>query len=960
MTPKGKAWTILSKFPIYLSASRRRKGNTSKTLNIPHPFLRQQGLSISSGSEPEIKNVSGTPPSKGSESSMLDKMLRFANMKPSIPGDMKPINNVTRSLDLQPRSRKETEQDAFDDLIDERMFLKLLTHPTVCEILQDRLFQSSGSASVDNTEESFENSGHHVVGGYGVATQLWRKKMQQLLDATRELVKVKLIGRNIGKKDARGGSSFGRDDSLQVVTNLERKVAKLILKIADNVSDENNVQIMFACGALANPKSLEFWSKMDVNLQRIMKLKTCFLRTIILGAYTISIAANEHSSMQRVKFSCFDELMKPIAQSLSSMMNKSTRPHANDIECKDLDYISMCLSVLASSSLNNPSLFTKATMSNISQVLQTALQNVPPHINSPTQRAANVSTLNSLRSLWESIPLIPFLKDDYSINSELYRLSFEILMGNNDMSSGNRGNDMVYSKEEIFTSLLESLNKSKIRDPRVMSKVNDYFFENPDFDVTVTGIRLFNVLLELGLHSLGMRVLHEMLEKSQSFDDPDRVFRGQTAKWRRLSVRNPSSDAKLNIANALSNTRGRLYNKMDLMLALFCFSRDAMSLLSSSPLSSSSSSSSPSSSSSTTPYGVLTIIEGELLPKIKQELSLKDAISVLQFYAIGGRFHTDMLRELDKVIVKNAESLNVSELRQILWASARLNYRLSSFLPSIVDKLILLEAGTEGNNEGEMRIEREELRIHHSHVILDAWAAAVLGLLTVSHWRYLEPYVMRFSHRTDGKQMHPFAAHQLRQIMAELRLVCVKDDADRQWLSTLRPWEKNDPSVQGHGEAFIIHDNNRVSNSKSAWKQRERSSESYYRTDIKFKDTQSSLTHQSISLLLTELGYAHSNEHCLEYGYMVDIFIREQDLPQQYKDNNADMLAKYPQGIVIEYDGPSHFDSYLWRPLGPTAMKHRHLGALGYRVISIPYWSYRLAQSKEKQLQCIKEALQGY
>jgi hypothetical protein len=65
----------------------------------------------------------------------------------------------------------------------------------------------------------------------------------------------------------------------------------------------------------------------------------------------------------------------------------------------------------------------------------------------------------------------------------------------------------------------------------------------------------------------------------------------------------------------------------------------------------------------------------------------------------------------------------------------------------------------------------------------------------------------------------------------------------------------------------------------------------------------------------------------VEYNYIVDIFIAPGDVeclllldPSLKKFIH---LLGYSKGLIIEIDGPSHFESYLSRPLGSTLMKKR-------------------------------------
>ena len=75
------------------------------------------------------------------------------------------------------------------------------------------------------------------------------------------------------------------------------------------------------------------------------------------------------------------------------------------------------------------------------------------------------------------------------------------------------------------------------------------------------------------------------------------------------------------------------------------------------------------------------------------------------------------------------------------------------------------------------------------------------------------------------------------------------------------------------------------------------------------------------------MGIKHENEMEVEYNYIVDIFIAPADveclllLDPSFEKNIHSLRCS--KGLILEVDGPSHFDSYLSRPLGSTAMKKR-------------------------------------
>lgn len=128
----------------------------------------------------------------------------------------------------------------------------------------------------------------------------------------------------------------------------------------------------------------------------------------------------------------------------------------------------------------------------------------------------------------------------------------------------------------------------------------------------------------------------------------------------------------------------------------------------------------------------------------------------------------------------------------------------------------------------------------------------------------------------------------------------------------------------------------------------------------------SSYYHADVSSVLTSMGIQHENEKVLEHGLMVDIYIANKRNPRivgEKKDQGVDGCnhlkggSETLVGLVIEVDGPNHFESYLREPLGPTVMKRRHLRGLGYEVLSISCFEYKLDASKEEKILYLRKVL---
>lgn len=64
-------------------------------------------------------------------------------------------------------------------------------------------------------------------------------------------------------------------------------------------------------------------------------------------------------------------------------------------------------------------------------------------------------------------------------------------------------------------------------------------------------------------------------------------------------------------------------------------------------------------------------------------------------------------------------------------------------------------------------------------------------------------------------------------------------------------------------------------------------------------------------------------------------------------------------GVIIEFNGPNHYENYMKSLLGPSVMKKRHLEGLGYIVMEVSYQQYKIFDTKEYKIKTI-ESIMSY
>ena len=97
--------------------------------------------------------------------------------------------------------------------------------------------------------------------------------------------------------------------------------------------------------------------------------------------------------------------------------------------------------------------------------------------------------------------------------------------------------------------------------------------------------------------------------------------------------------------------------------------------------------------------------------------------------------------------------------------------------------------------------------------------------------------------------------------------------------------------------------------------------------------------------IVKDLGHRYEDEAVdPRTGYSIDILI---------KPDGGDSL-----GTAVEVDGPHHFLSGERAANGPTLLKRRLLGHIGYRVVSVPYWEWDQLKGKKEKMAYMQALLQ--
>lgn len=461
---------------------------------------------------------------------------------------------------------------------------------------------------------------------------------------------------------------------------------------------------------------------------------------------------------------------------------------------------------------------------------------------------------------------------------------------------------------ETFESMVASNSKSHYELIRLICE----FYRDKGLDIGRIGSRLFNVLSTLEAFSFAVYMLDLIFETSCSRSDslfiPHDFAHGKISVMAKTRIYHHLKNARLPAGhpNALSN----------LMLSLYCFNSDSKLY------------------SYQRPNKTYERFLDESESVVHKNLScypIDQLLKLHKSYATVGRRHPDLCRELDLIFSQNYHLLSDTQISALLWSNARLNIATSynriigkAYLSNVLDMAPTAHHATE-----------EAART--------VWAMAVLQILQPEEFLLVEPLLLSSSllHSSTRSEAHPTQVQRMKQILAEMRLCLFTRKNQPSGPATLPVNDDRLENTQQLPESDLAQElkairdkvvgGSRVSSDQDKWE------EVYSRMmaprpweNLKsLQPIDSSHSHKEVCKVLTFMGIHFEMEKTLEFGLVVDIFIPPSQAAllayQRYEERrnlvveqtgsadtiDGDKQSKGHKGIVLEVDGPFHFESYL-------------------------------------------------
>lgn len=543
----------------------------------------------------------------------------------------------------------------------------------------------------------------------------------------------------------------------------------------------------------------------------------------------------------------------------------------------------------------------------------------------------NPVKLGTLRHVWESFAKIPTLPNTFELYRKLHQqISFSITTDPLQLAQS----------EECIASLLDNMVTSKFKSSVLLDRIFG-IMKKQGINCDAHGLALFNSLIQLQSYPFAIHVLQSILDHTTiKMDFLFRQWRGALLSadakdyingWLLKSQR-PNAvqyDASGAIVPSYRQVTETQRSSADWILSLFSFGREL----------------------TTSSYGkTLHKVEASFIPQLTK-MTPNQLISIIHAYGLVGRYQPDVIVHFDEAVQqyidawrsaktsastttrKGAVILTLYQVETILWSYARLNHR-STLIPSLIEMYLSAFQST-------------SLRAGSATMARFLWSLAVLEQLDISTYNILRTGIFDGFTYLKGEDARNTTLTQLVQIRSEFlcQLVTMSDAASSSSSSssssaaaaastttstsinespsttatiTTTPAAVSETTTATSEATATSTATATITTTGTIMTPQEREQQLHAAVDeiaafvgrhsgkgangfLGTMPVFSSFSHLDASKTLFKLGITHENEKLLPNGYLVDVYI------PSYKPN----YEKEFKDIVLEFDGPTHYDSYL-------------------------------------------------
>ena len=664
--------------------------------------------------------------------------------------------------------------------------------------------------------------------------------------------------------------------------------ARNCAKLVATCSSEREYQILAACMAILQPASDTVWREYDIAMKKALDTDQCSIDTGLLASLAITNACKDKFFKQkpqtpkallqlitRVKTTIHSKQKSNVfnyAQYPPKLVNESTMETSATVPPNEL-----FTSIGVNTVRDSPELERLGLVLHLFSSVHSARKEHQGILRDLTDYGVKLLTmqqnpvkLNTLKVLWLNAPdasmvsAYAFYKTLYE--QVLYSIACEPLQ--------------IIHEELSITVLLESMVRSKFKSSLLVNKLHEIISQQ-GMSYRKFGMEMFGYLIELDSIPFAMNVLDYYLS-GQAVGQDIRTSRLNSDGNRRDIVL--PEKAKQHLLGKLATQTSFQYGDLAILL-LNVGGAESVRVH----------------------QQLLHRVEVALLSTIPT-LSINKASTLLRLYGSAGRKYPPMIKALNKVIAEKAATAQLAPLTMAMWASARLNDREAEFIPIVTSMYFdSIQSISTLNSQGV------------STMCSMLWSLSVLERLELSQFERCRQLLEKYMTSRGGQTLHSWADVQLQQVWCEAQI--------------LRQKEGKTAPLKSSAEAKSTE---------------HLATLPWYRTQVPMtEDPESSQTHLDASKLLNRMGITHQNEVQLANGYVVDTFIPVSAMPKPKpfsgvpswlratvskpvgsSDSSEDITPEGEQlveeteiekevaspqceGFVLEFDGPTHFESYM-------------------------------------------------
>ncbi len=677
-------------------------------------------------------------------------------------------------------------------------------------------------------------------------------------------------------------------------------VALTLFDTIRNLRSDKEQRYVASVLAIAKPDVEKMWNEYDERMVKLMDIdKVCSIDTGLLANHAIFTTGTDLKKMRLRKTPA--ALMKMIIRRRNQLVQEKIKANVFTFaaQCNQLAPTEVTLPTMVEEfpPTEKPKTRDSEELERLGLIMQLLAS---PAINPPKSPQERIDyNLVALEATEYGVKVISALKAPAPLsalkvvwthalkcnlpNAYLFHKTFFEQV----LCSLTAAPQQLVGDEEAVASLLQSMISSKFKSSALTAKLFELYSKR-GFDFDKIGLKLFGSLVELKALSFASSIMNAWVDRSEAHFDAladgakDTLWIGETGIKIVCDVLAKKTSYGYGDLAVIVTNCGRPEYKNMVHLKLLRDVEDAMT-------------------------------------KEISELPLPKILVLLRVYAVAGRNYPPIVEQLCERVHQHVDEMSIPSLSGALWAAARLNLRHTSFVNAGLARAV------------DSVTSRSKLSNNQTHeVLMLMWTLSVLRKLDLNTFASFKSLLERHLSTDIG------SVPVLSQVWVEAQTLMREQGIDEQeWLSKNTCKRAVGEVLNQHVRALPWHSGKIHMSEQGTIK--------------------TSLAHLDLSQTLTKMGVPHENEVTLSNGYVADIFIpigaleeipsneADAEVAEQNEDaGDYEVSFADCKGVVVEFDGPYHFESY--KRVSYICCSYCYLTncTLATTVVCMQWWIYKL------------------